>query len=135
MNLRRPILGLPYVAGLLGPLGQIYKSHSLYLYREPANTFHSVVMPLKDRTQKEHLCGTIYHIICDNNSSHMYIGETKRPLIELNDYLTFLAVETIVTWFTTTIVATSQVHAEAVVVAGSTGTFIKIWKQCSKSHQ
>ena len=38
-----------------------------------------VVHP-KDKTPKEHKCGTIYNITCDIDSSHTYIGETKRTL-------------------------------------------------------
>ena len=34
----------------------------------------------KDKTPKEHECGTIYNITCDIESSHTYIGETKRTL-------------------------------------------------------
>ena len=34
----------------------------------------------KDKTSKEKLCGTIYHITCDDDTLHTYIGETKRPL-------------------------------------------------------
>ena len=38
-----------------------------------------VVHP-KDKTPKEHQCGTIYNITCDMDSSHTYISETKRTL-------------------------------------------------------
>ena len=36
----------------------------------------------KDKTPKEKLCATIYHITCDDDThrTYMYIGETKRPL-------------------------------------------------------
>ena len=34
----------------------------------------------RDKTPKEHQCGTIYNITCDSDSSHTYIGETKRTL-------------------------------------------------------
>ena len=34
----------------------------------------------KDKTPKEKLCGTIYHITCDDDTLHTYIGETKIPL-------------------------------------------------------
>ena len=35
---------------------------------------------LMDKTPKEHQCGTIYNMTCDNDNSHTYSGETKRPL-------------------------------------------------------
>ena len=34
----------------------------------------------KDKTPKEKLCGTIYHITCDDDTLHTYIWETNRPL-------------------------------------------------------
>ena len=43
------------------------------------NTLPSMVVHPKDKTPKEHQCGTIY-IMCDIDSSHTYIGETKRTL-------------------------------------------------------
>ena len=33
-----------------------------------------------DKTPKEKLCGIIYHIMCDDNTHHNYIGETKRTV-------------------------------------------------------
>ena len=27
-------------------------------------------------------CGTIYHIMCDDDTHHIYIGETERPLCQ-----------------------------------------------------
>ena len=57
---------------------RIYKSHNLHMYHKPANTLHSMVVHPKDKTPKEHKCGTIYNITCDTDSSHTYIGETKR---------------------------------------------------------
>ncbi|KAK2180180.1 hypothetical protein NP493_454g04017 [Ridgeia piscesae] len=79
-NPQRLMLGLPYVAGLSEQLGHIYKSHNIHMYHKPANTLHSMVVHPKDRTLKEHQCGTIYNIMCDIDSSHTYIGETKRTL-------------------------------------------------------
>ena len=34
----------------------------------------------EDKTTKEKLCGTIYHITCDDDTLHTYIEETKRSL-------------------------------------------------------
>ena len=34
----------------------------------------------KDKTPKEHKCGVIYEIKCDQDESHTYIGETKRTI-------------------------------------------------------
>ena len=34
----------------------------------------------RDNLIVEYQCGTIYNITCDIDSSHTYIGETKRPL-------------------------------------------------------
>ena len=79
-NPRRPMLRLPYVAGLSEQLGRLYKSHNIHMYHKPANTLRSMVVHPKDKTPKEHKCGTIYNITCDIDSSHTYIGETKRTL-------------------------------------------------------
>ena len=59
---------------------QIYKSHNIHMYHKLANTLRSMVVHPKDKTHKEHQCGTIYNIMCDIDSSHTYIGETKRTL-------------------------------------------------------
>ena len=74
------MLGLPYVAGLSEQLGQIYKSHNVHMYHKLANTLRSMIVHPKDKTPKERQCGTIYNITCDIDSSHTYIGETKRTL-------------------------------------------------------
>ena len=72
-NPRRSVLRLPYVAGLSEQLGRIYKSHNIHMYHKPANTLRSMIVHPKDKTPKEHQCGTIYNITCDVD-----IGETKR---------------------------------------------------------
>ncbi|KAK2187211.1 hypothetical protein NP493_175g03004 [Ridgeia piscesae] len=79
-NPRRPMLGLPYVAGLLEQLGRICKLHNIHMYHKSVNTLCSMVVHPKDKTPKEHQCGTIYNIMCDIDSSHTCIGETKRTL-------------------------------------------------------
>ena len=76
---------LLYVAGLSGQLYQIYMSHNVHMCHQPATILRSVVVHLKNRTPKEHQCTehqcrTIYNMTCDTDSSHTYIGETKRPL-------------------------------------------------------
>ena len=73
----RPMLGLPYVAGLSEQLGRIYKSHNIHMYHKLVNTLHSMVVHPKDKTPKEHRCGTIYNITCDIDSSHTYIENTQ----------------------------------------------------------
>ena len=74
------MLELPYVAGLSEQLGRIYKSHNIHMYHKSANTLRSMIVHPKDKTPKEHKCGTIYDITCDIDSSHTYIDETKRTL-------------------------------------------------------
>ncbi|KAK2184989.1 hypothetical protein NP493_248g01019 [Ridgeia piscesae] len=61
-NPRRPMLGLPYMAGLSEQLGRIYKSHKIHMYHKSVNTLRSMVVHPKDKTPKEHKCGTIYNI-------------------------------------------------------------------------
>ncbi|KAK2174117.1 hypothetical protein NP493_827g00018 [Ridgeia piscesae] len=68
-NPRRPMLGLPYVAGLSEQLGRIYKSRNIHIYYKLVNTLRSMVVHPKDKTPKEHRCGTIYNITCDTDSS------------------------------------------------------------------
>ena len=46
----------------------------------PQNTLCSMVVHPKDKTPKEHQCGTINNITCDIDSSHTCVGETKRTL-------------------------------------------------------
>jgi len=53
------------------------------MYHKPANALRPVTVHPKDRTPKEHQCGTIYHMTHDNNSNHTYIGETKKPLSQI----------------------------------------------------
>ena len=74
------MLGVPYVAGLSEQLGRVYKAKNIYMYHKPANTLRSKVVHPKDKTPLENKCGTIYHITCDNDPNHTYIGESKRPL-------------------------------------------------------
>ena len=75
-NTRRPMLGVPYVAGLSEQLGRVYKAKNIYMYHKPANTLRSKVVHPKDKTPSENKCGTIYHITCDNDPNHR---ESKRP--------------------------------------------------------
>ena len=86
-NTQRPMLGLPYVAGLSEQLGRIYKSHKIHMYHKSVNTLRSMVVHHKDRTPKEHKCGTIYNI----NSSmwhrqqphiHRWNQENTQPEIQ-----------------------------------------------------
>lgn len=76
---RRPMLGLPYVEGLSEKLSRVYKSHGVNMYHKAGNTLRSSLVHPKDKTPKEYQCGTIYHITCDIDPSHTYIGESKRP--------------------------------------------------------
>ena len=76
-NPRRPMLGLPYVAGLSEQLGRIYKSLNIHIYHKPANILRSMAVHPKDKTPKEHRCGTIYNITYDIDSSHTYIENTQ----------------------------------------------------------
>ena len=74
------MLGLPYIQGLSKQLSRTYQSHGVYLFHKPSNTICSMLVHPKDKTPKEKLCGTIYHITCDDYTLHTYIGERKRPL-------------------------------------------------------
>ena len=74
------MLELPYMAGLSQQLGRIDKSHNIHMYHKPANTLCSMIVHPKDKTPKEHQCGTICNVTCDIDNSHTYIGETKRTL-------------------------------------------------------
>ena len=74
------MLGLPYIQGLSEQLSRTYQSHGVYLFHKPNNTIRSMLVHPKDKTPKEKLCGTIYHITCDDDTHHTYIGEAKRPL-------------------------------------------------------
>ena len=69
-NPPRPMLGLPYVAGLSEQLRQLYKSHNVHIYHKPANTLRSMILHPKEKTPKEHQCGTIYNITFDNDRDH-----------------------------------------------------------------
>ena len=40
----------------------------------------SMLVHPKDKTPKERQCGTIYHITCNDDPKHTYVGELKRPL-------------------------------------------------------
>ena len=78
-NVRTPV----YIQGLSEQLSQTYQSHGVYLFHKPSNTIRSMLVHPKDKTPKKKLCGTIYHVTCDDDTHHTYIryiGETKRPL-------------------------------------------------------
>ena len=66
----RPMLGLPYIQGLSEQLSGTYQSHGVYLFHRPSNTICSMLVHPKDKTPKEKLCGTIYHITCDDDTLH-----------------------------------------------------------------
>ena len=79
---RRPLnLLVRCEEGLSEQLSRTYQSHGVNLFHKPSNIirYHLLVHP-KDKTPKEKLCGTIYHITCDDDAHHIYIGETMRPL-------------------------------------------------------
>ena len=80
-NPQRPMLGLPYVAGLLEQLGRIDMSHNIHIYHKPANTLRSMVLHHKEKTPKENRRLTIYNITCDIDTSHTYI-ENSQPEIQ-----------------------------------------------------
>ena len=64
----RPMLGLPYIQGLSEQLSRAYQSHGVYLFHKPSNTIRSMLVHPKDKSPKEKLCGTIYHITCDDDT-------------------------------------------------------------------
>ena len=76
----RLMLGLPYVQGTSEILARIIKSHGVNMYHKPTNTMSSMLAHPKDKTLKERQCGTIYHITCNDDPKHTYIGESKWPL-------------------------------------------------------
>ena len=49
---------------------------------KPANILRSMVLHHKDKTPKEHWCGTIYNITCDIDSSHTYIEKLSQRFKE-----------------------------------------------------
>ena len=55
-------------------------SYKFILFHKPSNTIRSMLVHPKDKTPREKLRGTIYHITCDNDTHRTCIGETKRPL-------------------------------------------------------
>ena len=73
-NQRRPMFRLHTIAGLLTRRGRLYRSLIVYMCHKPANILRSMVVHLKDKTPNDHQCGTIYHITCDNDSSHTCFG-------------------------------------------------------------
>ena len=66
--------------GLSEQLSRTYQSHEEYLFHKPNNTIRSMLVHPMDKTPKKKVCGTIYHITCDDDTHYTYIGETKRPL-------------------------------------------------------
>ena len=49
-------------------------------YHKPTNTMRSMLLHPMNKTPKEKQCGTIYHIICNDDPQHTYVGKSKRPL-------------------------------------------------------
>ena len=79
-NSRRLMLGLPYVQGTSEILAWIFKSHGVNMYHKLTNTRRSMLVHPDDKTPKEKQCGPIYHIICNDDPKHTYVGESKWPL-------------------------------------------------------
>ena len=50
------------------------------LYVTTAEDRKAEISHVQGQNPKGKLCGTIYHITCDDDTPHTYIGETKRPL-------------------------------------------------------
>ena len=48
-NTRRPVLGVPYVAGLSEQLGRVYKAKNIFMYHKPANTLRFKVVHPRTR--------------------------------------------------------------------------------------
>ena len=61
-NTRRPMLGVPYIAGLSEQLGRVYKAHNIHMYHKPANTLRSkVVHPQGQASLGEQMWNCISH--------------------------------------------------------------------------
>ena len=60
--------------------GKSAKNGKISSLHKPANTLRSMVLHHKEKTPKEHWCGTIYNITCDIDSSHTYIENTQREI-------------------------------------------------------
>ena len=95
-NPRRPMLGLPYVAGLSEQFGRIYKSRNIHIYYKLVNTRRSMLVHPKDKTPKEHRRGTIYNITCDIDSSHTYREHSARDSKNIQTWINQQEQETIV---------------------------------------
>ena len=53
-----PQSGLPYIKGLSKQLSRTYQSDGINICHQEINTLHSILVHLKDKTPKEHMCGT-----------------------------------------------------------------------------
>ena len=61
-------------------LSKTFTQHAVSMCHKPVNTLRSILVHPKDKTPKDKKCGVIYEITCDQDLTHVYIGETKRPL-------------------------------------------------------
>jgi hypothetical protein len=73
------VTGFPYVRGLSEKLSRTFGKHGVKVYHKPTNSLRSRLTHVKDPTEKNKVCGAIYHIQC-SDCKEDYIGETERPL-------------------------------------------------------
>ena len=76
----QPTVAVPYIRNMSEELARAYHRHGVNTYMKPINTLRSQLVKPKDRTPVERQSGVVYRIVCDQDQSHVYIGETKRTV-------------------------------------------------------
>ena len=79
-NTSRPTVGLPYLRGMSEELCRVFRSHGVQTYLKPINTLRDQLVHPKDPTPTQSKSCVVYKLTCEEDSSHTYIGETKRTL-------------------------------------------------------
>ena len=75
---------IPYLKGKSEQMKRIFKKHKINVCFKPHRTLRQLLVRPKDKSNKQEICGPIYHIKCEGDQNTKcnkdYIGETERTL-------------------------------------------------------
>ncbi|XP_033182429.1 uncharacterized protein LOC117153005 [Anabas testudineus] len=79
-QVQRNNLVIPYMAGVSEKLKRIFRKHNIPVYFTPTNTLRQRLVHHKDRSPKHNMSNIMYVVQCSEESSELYIDETKQLL-------------------------------------------------------
>ena len=75
----RGFISLPYVGPVSDAVARKIREQGVAVHMRPTNTIRSRLVHPKDKVPKEHKCGIVYHVKCQDCNAN-YVGETARAL-------------------------------------------------------